>query len=203
MTDQNKWRDWEPVDEELDDMLKPGFSSRFQPHHPLVKLKKNLLINMVWGVLITISYLVVMVFYPIWPVVIALLVNISFNAVAMLGAIRLFRSINTTISGSGSLLQELQEHYHDIRAWGQLQLKLALWVYPFAVAGGYILGATIRSGRSLEELLQKPIFIWVLLLAVVVLVPASYFLAKWMFKKSFGRHLDALKQTIESIQAGY
>lgn len=202
MDDQNRWKDWKPVDEELNRMLRPGFSRRLNPNHPLEKLKVNLVINMAWGLLITLAYLVIILVYPIWPVVLALLITSAFNVIVLKGAMNLYRSIRTTISGEVSLLESLKKHHADIEAWGRLQLKMAIWVYPFATAGGYILGGTIGSGKSLDQLMQQQSFVWVLPLAILVFVPVGYLVARWMFKKAFGRHLAALELTIKALENG-
>lgn len=202
MHDPNTWKDWKPVDEELNRMLQPGFSRRLQPNHPLEKLKVNLVINISWGIVITVAYLVIIWMYPIWPVVLALVITGMYNIVVLNLALNLYRSIKTTISGAVSLLESLKKHHADIEAWGRLQMKMAIWVYPFATAGGYILGGTLGSGKTVEQLMQQPAFLWVLPLAILVFVPLGYFMAKWMFNKSFGRHLDALKKTIQAIENG-
>ena len=48
--------------------------------------------------------------------------------------------------------------------------------------------------------MQKPIMIIALLIAITILVPCCFYLAKWMSRKSFGRHLDALKENIEALK---
>jgi predicted neutral ceramidase superfamily lipid hydrolase len=196
----NNWQSWQPQDKDLESLLQPGFSTRMQPHHPLMKLKRNLFINTVWGVLITIGYLVIMATTSIWPVLIALGTTSLFNIIILLQSIKLYRSIQTIISPAESVLSISRKHYKEITAWCKMQNKLALWVYPVAATGGYIYGGVLSSGKTFEELVKQPLFIWALPVTLAILVPLSYLLARWMARKAFGIHLDNLKATILSLE---
>lgn len=201
MSKSINWNDWDPVDKDLEHFLQPGMLSRLQPHHPLMKLKRNLLINMVWSLLITIFYLVLMLAYPAWPVVLTLVICSCFNIMVVGMAWKLYRGIRAEVSGNTGLLQELKQQHSAISKWGRIQLKLALFVYPIAAAGGYILGGILGSQRSISELMEQRLFVWVMPLAILTLVPLSYWLAKWLFSRSFGRHLAALKENIDALEA--
>lgn len=204
MNEQQKWQDWKPEDEDLNKLLRPGSIQRLQPGHPLVKLTKSLRLNMIWGGIIMSFYLSVIFFFPYWPVVLAMLVTLIFSLYVFRGAWRLYRSIQTTTqSATRPLLQELKVHYMEIREWGRVQQKLGIFVYPFAAAGGYISGGLLGSGMSMDVLLQKPTFIYVLPITIIVLVPLGYWLSKWLFKKSFGKLLIQLKGIIESLEKEY
>jgi hypothetical protein len=136
METPNNWQSWQPKDNDLDTLLQPGFSNHLQPHHPLMRLKKNLFINTIWGVLITLGYFVIMVMTPVWPVWVALAITSLFNVIILRQGIKLYRSIQTNISSSESVLSILKKHHHEITAWCKMQNNLAIWVYPFAATGG-------------------------------------------------------------------
>jgi hypothetical protein len=64
-----------------------------------------------------------------------------------------------------------------------------------------MLGGVIGSGKPVSVFMHKPLFFITLIIAVIVLVPACYYLAKWMFKCSFGKHLQALKDNIDELES--
>lgn len=200
MEENNNWQSWQPLDQDLDELLRPGFASQLQPHHPLVKLKKNLLKNTIWGILITIGYFIIICTTPVWQVQLALGITSLFNIIILAQAIRLYRSIPESISSSESVLSILKKHYREISAWCTMQHKLAIWVYPVAATGGYIYGGVLSSGKSFEELFESPLFLWVLPVLVLVLVPLGLYLSKYMTQKAFGVHLDNLKKNIQSLE---
>ena len=173
METQNNWKSWQPKDADLDILLQPGFSSHLQLRHPLMRLKKNLFVNTLWGVAITLSYFVIMVMTPIWPVWVALTITSIFNMVILWQGIKLYRAIQTNISPSESLLSILKKHHSDITAWCTMQNKLAIWVYPFAATGGYVWGGVISSGKSFEELFSQSLFLWALPVTLAILMPVS------------------------------
>ncbi|ULQ52250.1 hypothetical protein [Flavihumibacter fluvii] len=200
MDTTNNWQSWQPKDDDLENLLQPGFANRLQPHHPLLKLKRNLYINTVWGILITVVYCIIIIRTSIWPVQLALGITSVFNIVILVQAIQLYRSIRTNISSTDSVLDIMKNHHREISAWCSMQHKLALWVYPVAATGGYIYGGALSSGKSFEELFAEPVFLWALPVTLVVLVPVSHFAAKWLTRKTFGVHLDMLKSTIRTLE---
>ena len=200
MNENKNWQNWQPVDKDLEGLLRPGFANKLQAHHPLMKLKRNLLINIIWSIVITLIYVLLIIIFPVWPVWLALAITSLFNIATVWPAIGFYREIQPEVSSSQGLLQQMKVQHHAISAWGKLQLRLALFVYPVATAGGYFLGGILGSGRTVDELLGQKLFVWVLPIAIIVLVPLSYLLAKWMFRKSFGRHLNALQNNIRSLE---
>lgn len=200
MTEQTKWQDWNPEDADLSRLLKPGRIQRIQPGHPLMKLKKALLMNMIWGVLIFLFYIYIIIVFPYWPILITIVITMAFTAYVLVKAWKLYTSIQTTVSATRPVLEELRMHHREISDWGRVQQKLGLLVYPFAAAGGYLSGGILGSGKTIEELMTKPIFVYALPVTMLVLIPICYWLAKWMFNKSFGKHLRSLEGIIHSLE---
>lgn len=200
MTEYNKWKEWEPKDKDLENLLRSGFLTRKASQHPLEKLKKNLLINICWALLITIGYGIIFINYPLWPVRIALVVMIGFNIFGIVTGWRLYQHIPSNYTSGLDVLGMLRNCHHHITEWGKQQMRLAIFVYPIAATGGYLLGGVSGSGKSLEELLRSPVFIWALPISLLILVPMAMLLAKWMFRKAFGRHLETLRQMIIDLE---
>lgn len=200
MTEQTNWQDWNPEDADLSRLLTPGRIQRIQPAHPLMKLKKALLMNMIWGILILVFYIFIIGIFPYWPIFLTIVLTIAFTVYVLLKAWKLYWSIQTTVSATRPVLAELRMHHREISDWGRVQQKLGLLVYPLAAAGGYLSGGILGSGKTIAELMTKPIFVYALPFTILVLVPVCYWLAKWMFNRSFGKHLRSLEGIIKSLE---
>ncbi|GAO42824.1 hypothetical protein [Flavihumibacter petaseus] len=201
MNNQQHWNDWQPVDDDLDRLLQPGFTRRTQPQQPLLKLKKALRNNLFWSLGITLMYIILMVYFQFWEIQLALFVTSLFNGWLMWSAWKLYRQIDKTIESQAPLLETLKMHHSEISRWGRVQLKLALLVYPFSVAGGYLLGGIVATGLPVDALMSQKRFFWALPVTIIVLVPVSYLLARWLFRAAFGVHLDRLSENIRELES--
>lgn len=196
---ENTWQQSEGNDEVLSKLLQQNDFNNLPSRLPLKKLKDKLKSGMIWAGLITIVYISMFFFVSVWQVVIPLCILIIFNSWIMIESWKLYKNTNENISASFSVKQELQKNYDSFQKWSSLQLKVSLFVFPIAVAGGFVLGGIIGSGKTVESFLNKP-KIWMFLCGTIVaLVPAAYFLAKWMFKISLGKHLKNLKILIDEL----
>jgi hypothetical protein len=63
-----------------------------------------------------------------------------------------------------------------------------------------MLGGISGSNKSVEVFMNKPGILLALFIALVILVPACWYLTKWMFNYSFGKHLKALKENIRALE---
>lgn len=199
MNEEMKWNEWVPEDQELENLLRPGKLKNWQSHNPLASLKKQLAQSMVWAVVITVGYFFLFPFIKSHWVTAGILIMIIYNLFLLYISWRLYQRVNPTISPAANVLAELNRHYHDFQQWWKLQIRISLFVYPIAVSAGFLFGGMLSSGKSLEELMSKPFFGWSLLVSIIVLVPVSIWFAKWMFKRSFGKHLKALKQNMDEL----
>ena len=200
MTEQTSWQEWNPEDADLSSLLEPGRIRQLQPGHPLIKLKRALQMNMVSGFLILLFYIAIIAFFPYWQIVITMIITVAFTVYVLVKAWNLYRSIQATVSATRPVLEELRIHYKEISNWGRVQQKLGIFVYPFAAAGGYFCGGIIGSGKTIEELMSRPVFVYALPITILVLVPAGYWLAKWLFNRAFGKHLRSLEGIIQSLE---
>jgi hypothetical protein len=58
----------------------------------------------------------------------------------------------------------------------------------------------IGSGKPIEAFITKPI-VWISLVAsIIVCTIAAYYLAKWMFKVSFGKTLQQLEDNLDALR---
>lgn len=199
---EKSWKDWIPEDKDWDKMVKNSISPKWLPMDPLYRLKKNLRINIGWGGLICIIYIVAIMLMTLPIFRISMILLLGFTLWAIYTAILLYKSIEPGINSKHSLLEDMERHYNAISNWMKAHEKTALFFYPIGVLGGFFMGGVMGSGKTVSELLTKPAVLIAIPILLAVLVPACYYLAKWMNKKAFGDHLEKLKENINHLKNG-
>jgi hypothetical protein len=94
----------------------------------------------------------------------------------------------------------MERHYTNISNWIKMQQKTGILIYPVSAAGGFMLGGAIGAGKSVDEIMAKPVMWVALFIVTAVLVPCAYYLAKYMSHRAFGRHLETLKRNIDDLK---
>ena len=199
MSLEELWKDAGGGDDDLSSLIKPGLS-KFSSKDPLVKLKRNLLAGAILGLLVAAVYIFIMVKFPVWQVFFCIGIVFAFTIWASLKSFLLYKEISRTIPNA-SLLQELESHYAKIKKWMSIQQQVGLLIYPVSAAGGFMIGGSVGAGKSITEVMQKPAMIIALLIALAILVPLCFYLAKWMNKKAFGKYAEQLKQNIGRLKS--
>lgn len=187
-------------DDDLSSLLQKSTLSKLSSHNPLEKIRKNLLINMIWAVLICFVYIWIIFYFNIWQVQVAISVVLLFSLWALYTAYVQYKKISTSVSSPRSLLAEMKTQCDSIGNWMKTQQRVALLVYPVSGAGGFMLGGVLGSGKPVALFMSKPPVIIAMLVSIAILVPACYWLARWMFNYSFGKHLKKLNENIKALE---
>ncbi len=166
---------------------------------PLAKLKRNLNLQIWYALIITLAYALLIFYFPYWQVQGCLLLLIGFNLWAVAKAFSLYKSIDLDIT-KFNVLNELKKQYHAFTEWQRQNLRVALFVYPFAAAGGFMLGGTLGSGKTPTLFMNDSKVLIALIITIIILVPLSYLLAKWMTKVAFGKYIIQLKNMIDELE---
>jgi signal transduction histidine kinase len=199
---ENSWKQLgQQKDEDLSSLLQAGSFRKLHSSNPLHKIKNSLVFSMVWAVVIASGYVYVMILFPQWQVLLCIGIVLLFTLWAGYTAYLQYRNIRLFVM-EDSLLAEMKKHYAGINSWMKMQMKAAIFVYPMAAAGGFMIGGMLGSGKSIESFLGKPVIIIALIITICILVPLSMQLAKWLFKKSFGKHLAQLKKNLDELENG-
>jgi hypothetical protein len=132
---ENIWQQKGGSDDALKKLLEQGDFSKLSSRLPLKKLKSNLLIGIIWAIMITIMYVVVFFYFPIWQVRITLAILVISNMIILISSWKLYRQVPGTITPSNSLKEELTLHYNSFQRWWSLQQKLSIFIYPIALTG--------------------------------------------------------------------
>jgi hypothetical protein len=196
---ENIWQQKGESDDALNRILEQGDFGKLSSRLPLKKLKANLLIGIVWAILITIIYVVVFFYFPIWEVRLTLALLVMSNMLIVTGSLKLYRQVPGTITSSNSLKEELTLHYNSFQQWWSLQQKLSIFIYPIALTGGFILGGVAASEKTVEDLLYNGKMLGILGITIMVMVPLCYWGARWMFNYAYGTHLEQIKATIDEL----
>lgn len=187
------------TDETLTQLLKPSEIGKLQSSSPLAKIQRNMLINSIWGILIGIGYILILIYFPYWQVRLCISLVLLFTIWAVYTTLKQYNNIRIGVP-EHSVLSEMERHYQNIKKWISLQQWIGLLIYPISAAGGFMLGGTLGSGKSVDEILAKPKMVIAMIIVAIVLVPLAYLLAKWMSKKAFGNHLATLKKNIDALK---
>jgi len=201
MKPDEQWKKLEEQqDKDLSALINMNTISRLPSIDPLEKIKRNLIINSFWGVLIVALYIFVLVNFPFWQLFVSIGLVMLFTVLGVFSAIALYLRMNQKLPAD-SVLNEMERHYQSIQQWMRIQQNIGLFLYPVSAAGGFMLGGFVGSGKPIEVFMSKPIVIIILLVVIAILVPLCYLLAKWMNRKSFGRYADQLKRNIDELKS--
>jgi hypothetical protein len=201
MKPDEQWKNIEKhLDKDLSLLLDMNKIVKLPSTDPLEKIKKNLLINSILGLLIVALYIFILVRFPLWQVQLSIGIVMLFTIWGIYSALQLYQIINKKVT-SNSCLEEMERHYNNIHHWMNIHQKIGLLIYPVSAAGGFMLGGFVGSGKPIEEFMSKPAIITILLVVIAILVPLCYILAKWMTKKAFGQYADQLKKNIDALKS--
>ncbi|HCL04707.1 MAG TPA: hypothetical protein DHW64_01515 [Chitinophagaceae bacterium] len=194
---------WKDIDEQSDEalaaLLRPQVLERLQTKNPLATIKKNMLMNSIWAILIAVGYLLIIFYFPFWQTRLCIGFLFLFTSWAAFSTLKEYRNIEPGSSGN-SVLEELERHYTNINKWMQQQKRAGIYIYPVSAVGGFMLGGTMGSGKTVDEIMMKPVMWIALLIVTAILVPCGFYLAKILSYRAFGRHLEALKRNIDDLR---
>lgn len=201
MSIEKTWKDIdEQSDEVLASLLKPQVLDKLHTKSPLATIKKNMFINSLWAVLIALGYLCIIIYFPFWQTRLCIGFLFLFTCWAAYSTFQEYRNIRLD-PPAHSLLEELERNYRNISRWMQQQKRAGIFIYPVSAAGGFMLGGAMGSGKSVDEIMRKPVMWIALLIVTAILVPCGFYLAKKLSHRAFGRHLETMKKNIDDLKA--
>lgn len=184
----------------LEQMLQSKTFRQSNIQTPLARLKRNLGIHIGYAAIITIGYALITWYFTFWQVQACMVLLIAFNLWAMVTSYRLYKNIDLNLSAT-NVLNELKKHDRAFTEWEKQSMRAGLMIYPFAAAGGFMLGGAVGSGKSPEIWLSDHRVLIIMGIVVLLLVPLGYLAAKWMTKVAFGRYVMQLRERINELEA--
>lgn len=167
---------------------------------PLRILRRNLGYAAASCALLELAYGILLAIYPSWPLNLCLLVLLVFTGWGVISTLRL-RGMVAAPDSPAALLEEMQRYHRLIAKWRRLQPVVGIFVYPFSIVGGGLLGAHLVSHESFESLLHDRVLDVILIVLVIVLVPVTSLLGRAMGQRAYDRYLDDLKKNIDELSA--
>lgn len=198
MKDFNKsWEAWQQNEEQP--LLDEAFLDKTlqkKSVDPLVKLKKNIRLKLLWIIAFTLVFLVIIIttdkFYNkilMSPLLLAYLIGL----VLIFGQYRVLSFVDKSLS----LRETLEIYYQRISLINKYEQRVALFIYPISVSAGFVYGLTLN--RSAEEILSDQRILAILIGLNVILVPACYYLARWMEQKAYGKYLAHIREDLNQL----
>ena len=140
-----------------------------------------------------------MIKFPAWQVLVCIGIVFLFTIWAIAKALLLYKEMKKS-NPHHTVLQEMERHYAGLQYWIKIQEKAALLIYPVSAAGGFMVGGSLGSGKSIDVIMSKPTVIVSLVITIVIMVPICIYLAKQLNKKAFGQYAAQLKQNIDMLK---
>jgi hypothetical protein len=197
----------EDVWKEIGDSSQPGrglegdLRKQNRSGHPLLKIRRDLVITLGWGVLISLVYLLIMILYPHWTMIVGFGIGLLFNTWIGAQAVLLHRSLPDRIDPAKPLLPLMEEHHAAVSYWIRVQLQMGKFIYPIAACAGFMLALLIEKG-DLTDLQKKPILPIAMLITAIIMIPLGHLASKYLVRHSYGAHLKHLQELIDELKNG-
>ncbi|HRJ30707.1 MAG TPA: hypothetical protein PLV21_02135 [Cyclobacteriaceae bacterium] len=167
--------------------------------HPVIRLKKSQETTLVFSVIFLLVFVVLFFLFDPWLV--KLFIGIIIGAYVFFTWYNYitYRNLKRQWQKAfeGSLKTALQNIHSIVYKSIRFQEKAALFIYPFSVAAGYMMG--LAQHDNFESDIRDSRILLVLLIAAVTMTPVCYYLAKWMYKISYDKYLKQLQSLIDEI----
>lgn len=164
---------------------------------PLVRLRKNIGLKLIWIASFSLIFLVLIIITDkIYNRILIspLLITYVIGLVLVFEQYRILKFVDK----SENLSYILKVYYYRIKRIQQYELKVVLFLYPISITAGFVFGFTEK--RSPEEILTDFRLLAILVATNVILLPICYYLARWMDRKAYGDYLDQLKEDIDQLE---
>ena len=198
---EKNWQKIAPTDNGLEQLLSPKHLASLQSTAPLAKLKRNILINGIWGAILMVPVGALLFYFPQLPVRIGVIAYLLFSVWVLFGAAGIYRRLQSFMPSESNLLSELNRHYDTIQHWSKTQQLVAIFIYPITTSAGFLMGGMVGSKLDWFDFLSKPAVPIILIVTLIITTPLCYYGTKWLMQYTFGKHLDRLKANIDALSA--
>lgn len=170
---------------------------RKKSNHPVAKLKRAYLISTGFAFFFLLGFIALFFAFDA-PIIKGSLVLVILGYIFFLIVnLSMYRKINEELPVDQSLRTVLAHTHAFISDNIRFQERVALFIYPVAATAGFLVG--LGSGGDVNVLLEKRAVLILLLAVIVVLTPLAFYLARWMYKVSYGTCLTEIRQLIDEL----
>jgi len=170
-------------------------------HHPLARLRRALILNIGYGLVVSAAMCLLLIKAEGWPLSLAFTLVTAFCLWAVFDTWRLLTSLDPNVSTEQATLTELRRHHGAFVRWMRTQQRAGWFFYPISAFGGGLWGAVVGADAPVHIVLQKTSLLLVLILLALIMSPLCAWLARWMFQHAFGNQVDRLREMIRQLEA--
>jgi len=164
---------------------------------PLLKLRLIIRINSGYGILFSLLFLALFVYFDFFWVRFFLGVVLLGYVLAIVYNSYLLRRVLITPAADENIRIRLSLIYYRMKKALQTVEIAALFFYPFSLTAGFIM-ALAEEGK-LEKLSAEPLLQGLLVACFVLFVPLCYYLTKWLNKIAFGKEVDRIFDLLTAL----
>lgn len=190
---------WKKLEQEkLNQPVVGTVEVRKNSKHPMQKLIQLSKITLVFVIFFELcfSFLLVIMEQPIVKVflIIMIIAYLFFFVINY----RVLRDIQKSFRLDLNLKSTLKQVYDNIMSTLAFQRKASIIIYPLAATSGFLMGLSVEKDAAI--MIQKWQVMVALVITIIILTPACYYLARWMEKVSYGKYLNQLRELIQQFE---
>lgn len=174
-------------------------SMRTKPHYLMEKITRGLFWKIVFIALSLPIFSIMAFWVNHWLPIALFSVLILAYFIGGIYMIKRYRQLKRYIVMSGNVRQNLESYISHAEKTLKTEEITGLMLYPIAGAAGYFF--SLLSRMSFEEALSQAYVWYTLVICLLILTPLGYWLARWMNKVRFDKHLTILKQRLRELDA--
>jgi len=166
--------------------------------HPVQKLILLFKVTLGFAIFFELGFIYLFAIMPQLIVKIFLVIMIITYAFFFLLNYKALRKIKHSFRLDLSLKNTLKQVYDNSMSTLAFQRKASLIIYPLAATAGFLMG--LAAEKDAAMMMQKWQVQVILLIAIIILTPSCYYLARWMEKVSYGKYLHQLRDLIAQFE---
>jgi hypothetical protein len=170
-----------------------------QSKHPVANMISTFGLSLLFCVLFGLIFLALLFIMDQTIVKIGLAVITFFYGVLFAINWRVLQRLKKLHRSDEKVLNVLQGVHAIVTGTIKFQQKLSWVFFPICVAGGFVLGVSMKKDAAAMMMLPK--FYISLIITMAIVTPAAYFLSKWMTALSHGKYLKQIEELIEQTKA--
>lgn len=190
------WADWQDTQAPSD--IPIVNYQRGAAHSPIAAIRRGLLFNSIITAFFLVAAIGLIILYEHPYVRVCLIVLGLGYLSALLYTLHLYRHLPGQLPLDGQLLPTLRQYHRIVSRWLRINERVALWFYPVSVVAGFLIGLSIV--RPVEAALQDRIVVFALIASLIILVPVSHWISRWMSRLAFGQYLGQLEDHIAVLE---
>jgi ABC-type multidrug transport system fused ATPase/permease subunit len=190
---------WKKLErEKLNKPVSGAVEVRKTSKHPVQKLILLFKITLGFAIFFDLFFIYLLLITPQLIVTIFLVIMIIVYLFFFIINYRILKDIQYSFRLDQNLKGTLQQVFDNTMSTLAFQRKSSLFIYPFAATAGFLLGLSVEADAAV--MMQKWQVILALIISIIILTPACYYLARWMEKVSYGKYLNQLRDLIQQFE---